>query len=178
MQFGRLPQEASSRRKKQLPQRRPCRLQVSEGQLETHREVLLRILAQVRSAGGEPVTPPTPPDRQACVSSLGLRCAWSKRGKTWIARGPRSRGSRGRGGARARDQSATTARWREDAAWDNRPGQAALSPRSEDAQLHRLLDKQAHKAASQHPHPPTNNFKSASGFGCCTAMTPRARTSS
>ena len=177
-QFGRMPQKASSRRKKQLPQRRICRLQVSEGQLETHREVLLRILAQVRSAGGEPVTPPTPPDRQACVSSRGLRRAWSKRGKTWIVRGPRPQGFKGRGGARARDQSATTARWREDAAWDKRPGQAALSP--EVAQLHRLLDKQAHKGAtSRHPHPPTcNHFESTSGCGCYTTMTPRARTSS
>ena len=179
-QIGRMPQKESNRRKKQLPQRWICRLQVPEGQLETHREVLLRILAQVRSAGGEPVTPPTPTDHQACVSSLGLRRAWSKRGKTWIVRGPRPQGFKGRGGARARDQSATIARRREDATLDNRPGQTALSPRSEDAQLHRLLDKQAHKGAtSRHPHPPTcNHFESTSGCGCYTTMTPRARTSS
>jgi hypothetical protein len=141
-----MPQKESNRRRKQLPQRWICRLQFPEGQLETHREVRLRVLAQVRTAGGEPVTPPTPPDRQTCVSSRGLRRAWSKRGKTRIVRGPRPQGFKGRGGARARDQSATIARWREDATLDNRPGQTALSPRSEDAQLHRRLDKQAHKA--------------------------------
>ena len=174
---GRMPQKASSRRKDQLPQRRICRLQVSEGQLETHREVPLRIPTQVRTAGGEPVTPPTPPDHQACVSSLGLRRAWSKRGKTWIARGPRPHRFKGRGGARALGRSATTARRRENAALDDRSGQAALYHRFEDAQHHRLLDKQARKATSQHPHPECKfKSESVSGFGCCTATTSRART--